>query len=321
MTIRAQLKSFVVLAFLSGSAGVWLPPAAADERCPGRRFNIESVGRGISPYIALTAGGRTGLFLLDYGSTQSSLVREGVAKAASTPSRFVAAPFSLPSFASGRFRVSTYDMDDQQRGSQAGVVGTDFLSLLTADFSFRDSGSDVVLSASSCDPATLKARGMIAVRQDGFFSSDVTTLDAATPNVPVLYVDIGGVTVPAQIDTGYDDRILPPSIDINDALYDKLIAKGVALQPTRRIAVATCDGTAVRDVYAAPQTKIMLQTRDGRAIGSVNGASLIRKTVNGCGGIAEMHAPAAQLGMAIIRKLGSVVFDPKAGIVWVAVQR
>jgi hypothetical protein len=43
---------------------------------------------------------------------------------------------------------------------------------------------------------------------------------------------------------------------------------------------------------------------------------LILKQANGCGGIAEMAAPAAQLGASFLQLFGAVVFDPKNATVW-----
>jgi hypothetical protein len=196
-----------------------------ETRCPGERFDIAVVQGGKSPYIELSAAGRKGLFLLDYGTTHSSLARRAFPPNA-TPSDakgrsdIVLDDFSLPTFSSGRFWLFDYRRLEEPRGGQLGIIGTDFLSLLNADFSFRDGHADVVLSAAPCGHAELRARGLIPVRQTGFFSRDLQTLSAKTPNVPVLFVNVGGVFAVAQIDTGYDDRVSPPSIDINEALYD-----------------------------------------------------------------------------------------------------
>jgi hypothetical protein len=285
-------------------------------RCPGERLDIKTISGGTSPYVELHAGRRTGSFLLDYGTTQSSLARDFVRRDASSASDSVVENFSLPTFASGQFLLSDYGRLDQPPGGQLGTVGTDFLSLLTADFSFRGGRGDVILSAQSCDPNMLRARGMVPVRQRGFLSSDLKTVDSAMPNVPVLFLKIGGISTFAQIDTGYDDRAFPPSIDINDALYEKLVASGVALTSRGEASIATCRGIATNNVFATP-TVISLQTDEGRNIRPLVGAVLIRKKANGCGGIADMRSPAAQLGMSIISGFGAIVIDPRAGIVWI----
>ncbi|HEY8128771.1 MAG TPA: hypothetical protein VIF39_08690, partial [Hyphomicrobium sp.] len=277
----------------------------------------QTVTGGTSPYIQLTAGNKRGSFLLDYGTTQSSLSRD-VVQSGAEGGDIAIDNLPLPSFPSGRFKVAKYWIADQPPGGQIGIIGTDFLSLLTADFSFRSGHGDVVLSAEPCDPDVLRKRGMIAARQRGFFTSDLRKLGPATPNVPVLFLDIGGVSVPAQIDTGYDDRNIPPSIDINETLYEKLVSAGIPLTLEGEGTVATCGGVTTNEVYAAPQTRISLKTDGGREIRQISGASLIRKIVNGCGGIADMQKPTAQLGASIISGLGSVVFDARSELVWVA---
>ena len=299
-------------------------PASADSqfatgnlRCPGQRFEITVAPGGTSPYVALRAGQRIGSFLLDYGTTQSSAARDIFSGGTADKAEVDIDDFSLPTFSVGRFWLADYRLRQEPHGGQIGIVGTDFLSLLTADFSFDASGSDVILSALPCDHAALQARGLMPVRQDGFFSRDLRMVDVRMPNVPVLFIKVGGVFAVAQIDTGYDDRVFPPSIDINEALYDKLVSAGVALRHKGEVSIATCHGIVTNDFYEISQADVSLRTDDDRAIRSVAGAILIRKKSNGCGGIADMASPAAQLGMSIIASLRTIVFDTRAGLVWV----
>lgn len=295
-------------------------PVEAD-RCGGERFDLLRVPGGHAPYIALRLDGRAKSFLLDYGATVSSLTADAFQSGAAAGGKVTLQNFSLPSFPTGRFDLRRYWTARQPPGGQFGVIGTDFLSLLTADFSFRDgSGGDVMISDKPCDADGLIARGLIAVRQAGAFSGDTRRLAPGTPNVPVLYLRVGGMTVPAQIDTGYDDTEYTPSIDINEALYRQLLATGNALKRRGESATSTCEGTATREVYEAPGTAITLNADDGRIIRALENVKLIRKTANGCGGIANMQAPAAQLGASIVSALGTIVVDPKSETVWVAPQ-
>jgi hypothetical protein len=130
-------------------------------------------------------------------------------------------------------------------------------------------------------------------------------------------IKIGGVATWAQFDTGYDDGSLRSSIEINDALYDRLMAAGVPLHWDGDLRVSTCNGFATRQVYDMPDGEITLRSDDGHEILKLTDAKFIRKTVNACGGIANLTTPAAQLGASVIARLGSVVFDPKSEIVWV----
>jgi hypothetical protein len=148
-------------------------------RCEGQRYDVMTVPGGRSPYIKLEADGRRGSFLLDYGTTQSSLSQNAFQKPSSGDGKFLLNNFSLPTFKSGSFDVRVYRLTVPPPGGQLGIIGTDFLSLLTADFSFHDGTYDVVLGGKSCDRDLLRKRGMIPVRQTGFFSSDPGHVDAS----------------------------------------------------------------------------------------------------------------------------------------------
>jgi hypothetical protein len=291
---------------------------ATPPRCEGQSFDLVTAPGGRSPYIRLAADGHTGPFLLDYGATTSSLSRDVFQAEPAGGGKVVIDTFSLPSFPRGQFDQAKYAIDPAPHGGQLGVIGTDFLSLLTADFRFRDGGGGVVIGAKPCDPDLLRARGLIAVRETGFFSSDPQRVAMGRGNVPVLFLRIGAVSAWAQIDTGYDDRESPPSIDVNEAFYRELSASGLALKRAGDSHVATCEGGQTREVYRAPADSIVLATDSGREIDELADVALIRKAANGCGGIANLFEPAAQLGVSIAVRLGTVVFDPWSEVVWVA---
>lgn len=293
--------------------------AHAGPRCAGEVFAIARAPGGYAPFIRLTAGGRTGAFLLDYGSTSSSLARSGSEAADAT---HAATSFSLPTFASGRFSLAAHGGLQSPPGGQIGMVGTDFLSRLTADFVFREAtGSDVVLGSASCNADVLRQRGMVGIAQAGHFASDLARVRGDRPNVPVLPLRLGGITVPAQVDSGYNDSVLPPSVDINEALFQQLQGTGVALRQVRQLRVATCDGAELREVYHAADLRAALVDAEGRTILRLDGLALVRKSPGGCGGIGSMATPAAQLGASILWQLGEIVFDPKAETVWVPAGR
>jgi hypothetical protein len=128
---------------------------------------------------------------------------------------------------------------------------------------------------------------------------------------------LGGVATYAQIDTGYDDARLRPAIDINEALYQKLLASGVVLQRDGSVDVATCDGRGSVDVYRSAGLSAGIETETGLPIAAIGDVHLIRKPANRCGGIGTRSEPAAQLGVSILHRLGDLVIDPRAGLVWV----
>jgi hypothetical protein len=303
----------IVLAILALAlpAGFW--PCFAQEPCPGQRYPLSYAQGGSAPYIGLEADGRSGKFLLDYGATASS-VSNAVFQAPGASIRIER--FSLPSFSGGNFALRRYDLTWQPPGGQLGIVGTDFLSLLSAHFEFAAAVPSVTLSSRPCDGAVLSAQGFAAVPQAGFFSADPAQVNKSRSNVPVVFLRIGQVRAWAQLDTGYDDRSFQFSIDINGALFKRLQDGGVPLVQAGSIAVSTCDGTEMRDVYTVGGGNAALETGAGAEIERLGSFYLITKPKNSCGGISAASEPAAQLGASFLKLFADAVFDPKSGQVW-----
>ena len=287
-------------------------PALADSdppACSGQGFPITHVPGGASPYIQLTAGGVTGAFLLDYGATSSTLSSRAFPAAGGSPRRL---PFNLPGFSSGLFAMTTYGFGEQPPGGIIGVVGTDFLSLLNVRFR----GDVVYLSPNPCPPDALRAAGFIPISQEGFFSSKPAP-DARYANTPILRLRLGGVRTWAQFDTGYDGLSDRPSIDINQAFYDRLIASGVRLQALPDAQITTCVGSETRHVFLAPGSSLAIEDDAGAQLVEIPDFRLLLKPRGACGGIAGLDIPAAQLDASFLRLLGEVVFDPFAKTVWI----
>ncbi len=277
--------------------------------CGGTRYELGGLRNSPTPAIALTVAGVSGPFLLDYGATLSSLS----ADAFSGPAGSVkTAAMSLPSFEQGDFELASYAQPLQGAKQRLGIIGTDFLSLLSAQFT----GNAVHLGAQACNPRALSARGLVPVAQTGFFSSDVSKVGSGRPNVPVVFLRLGDVHAWGQIDTGYADSVYPYSVDINEALYDRLVAGGVKMARTADIGVWTCEGQESRRAYVAEGSALALENERGERIVETGRFHLIVKPPNGCGGIAAMATPAAQLGASFLKLFGTIVFDPKNETVW-----
>lgn len=309
-------KAFLPIAAIAGLAcalalAVFMETRdhAGEALCGGQRYEISRLRNGVTPYIALTAEGVPGQFLLDYGATRSSLSADTFAGTAGSDK---AATISLPSFEKGAFRLARYDQPVQTATRQLGVIGTDFLSLLTAQFS----ASSVYLGDHPCEAKALGARGLVPVSQSGFFSSDLSTIKSGLANVPIVYLSLGGVRAWAQIDTGYADTVYPRSVDINEALYDRLAGSGVRLERLRDLGVWTCEGRESRRVYAVRDSALRIENEQARPIVQTDSFTLIVKPANSCGGIATMGEPAAQLGASFLKLFGTIVFDPKSATVW-----
>jgi|APFre7841882630_1041343.scaffolds.fasta_scaffold06744_1 hypothetical protein len=307
--VRKACLSISAITILAVAVTVKIGDHGREALCDGRRYEKSALPNGASPYIRLSADGISGQFLLDYGATRSSL--SASAFAASDGSVRNAA-LSLPSFEGGNFDLRHFDMPLQPAGRQLGLIGTDFLSLLSVQFT----GSAVFLGAQPCQPSALRSRGLIPIAQKGFFSSDRSMIDVGLPNVPVVFLRLGEVQTWAQIDTGYDDIVYTHSVDINEALYERLVTNGIRLERFADISVSTCEGRESRHVYTAEGRSLVIETDEAKPIVQTETFHLILKPANRCGGIGAMTIPAAQLGASFLQIFGTVVFDPRSGTVW-----
>jgi hypothetical protein len=275
----------------------------------GRPYARVGVPNGTSPYVELTADGKTGPFLIDYGATLSSL------SAAAFPGREGAVrttAISLPGIDEADFHLARYDLLVQPEQGQLGVIGADLLSRLTVQLT----PSEAVLGAEPCRPEALVARGFTPVGQNGFFSSDPPKVDHRRPNVPVVFVRLGDVRAFAQIDTGYEDAVYARSIDINQALFERLVESGIKLDGIADLDIWTCDGHERWPVYRVKDRAFAIENEQGKPIVRADDFHLIVKRANGCGGIAEMTESAGQLGASFLQLFHAIVFDPKSATVW-----
>jgi hypothetical protein len=277
--------------------------------CGGRLYARIGVPNGSSPYVELTVDGVTGPFLLDYGATSSSLSAEAF------PGRngsIRKAAISLPGIGSADFRLASYDLLLQPKKGQLGVIGDDLLSRLTVELT----QSTVYVGEEPCRPEALAARGLTPVAESGFFSSDPAKVRAGLPNVPVVFLRLGAIRAWAQIDTGYEDSVYLRSVDINQALFERLARSGVKMDRIGDIDIWTCEGHERRPVYGIEKLSLRIENEQGKPIVETRDFHLIVKPANACGGIADLAEPAAQLGASVLRLFGAVIFDPRAGTVW-----
>jgi hypothetical protein len=301
IALLALALSFAVL------AQSWGTDAGA--LCGGDRYALQGPPFGPAPTIQLAADGVEGAFLLDTGATQSSLSAEAFPGPEGSVRN---ASISLPSFERGNFLLVDADAPSRSGGRRLGVIGTDFMSLLSAQFS----GGAVYLGDRPCEAKALRARGLVPVSEKGFFSSDPSTIGAGLANVPIVYLRVGEVRAWAQIDTGYADTVIPHSVDINEALYDRLVASGVRLERAADIGVLTCEGHESRRTYAVRDNALAIENERGQPIVETDSFRLIVKRANGCGGIGALTTPAAQLGASFLKLFGTIVLDPKSATVW-----
>jgi hypothetical protein len=307
--VRKVCLSISAITILAIAVTVRIGDHDREALCGGRRYETSAVANGASPYIRLSADGISGQFLLDYGATRSSLSANAFAASDGTVRK---ATLSLPSFGAGNFDLRRYHLPLQTAERQLGVIGVDFLSLLSVQFS----GNAVFLGAEPCQSTALREHGLAPIAQTGFFSSDHSKIDRRLPNVPVVFLRLGEVHAWAQIDTGYEDIVYTHSVDINEALYERLTNSGVELERFADVSVWTCEGRESRRVYTIRDHPLVIENEQAKPIVQTENFHLIVKSANGCGGIGAMTVPAAQLGASFLKIFGTVVFDPRSGTVW-----
>jgi hypothetical protein len=307
--VRTLSLSLAAIAFPIIGFGMDIEKTDPGALCGGRSYARISVPSGASPYVELAADGVTGPFLLDYGATRSSL---SAAVFSGPDGSIKTAAVSLPGIERADFHLARYYLMLQPGKGQLGVIGDDLLSRLTVQLT----ESTAFLSTESCRPEALLAQGLTPVAQNGFFSSDPSKISAGLPNVPVVFLRLGDVRVWAQIDTGYEDFVYSRSVDINQALFDRLVASGAKLDRVEDIDIWTCDGREHRPVYRVRGRPLTVEDQEGKKIVETEEFHLVVKPANSCGGIADMKEPAAQLGASFLSLFGAVIFDPRNTTVW-----
>ena len=295
-----------------------------------------------------------GDFLVDFGANSSSIDLRGFQTTTPPTPSFCAGDASAPgascSFAYfdffgpwGTVTLTTADYGVLLSSyRQSGILGTDFL----ANYPFTlDYANTRILRGSKtafCSDTELLAAGFAPLSTAGFFVSDPSKLrplsdvlvsgDAAVtrgfvvPNVPTVPVTIGGVAALTQLDTGYDDRVLRHSMNINTALLNALLLKDRAMltrSPEDDLFLTTCvPGLSQKaEAYRLRDgTPVDFLVQEGGQVGRRDEGNVVFvKDPTGaerCGGIDTWTVPAAQLGASFLVDAFAVVFDPLTSRVW-----
>ena len=288
------------------------------------------------PYTPVRVQGRTGFFVVDLGADGSAISPgtflpgrgDGPRPMAGSTDRFEGVEFFGP-WGPLRLRVQDHSTI---RGPipQAGLIGTDLLAghIVTLDYAqgllHRSS------PATFCSDAALQQAGFASLSSRDYYGTAGAPLrcpaaprGSGCPNIPTIPVRIGRSLAVAQIDTGYDDGLHPPSLNINRAWLMELQAAGVNPQrwPEADLSLSTCAGRPELVLaYRLPQGQALeLVGSDGRAVRRLEGVTLFLKDTplgaRRCGGIGTWSQPAAQLGANAVND-GTLVVDPFTRRVW-----
>lgn len=280
------------------------------------------------PYATVGVGGAEGAFLVDWGTTFSTIDPSGFSPFSPTPVPGTTDQWDDFSFFGPWARVVLPVRDYSAFADpirQAGILGTDFLALhpYMVDWTARRLGR----LDPGCPGEVLAAAGLTALSTAGYYARDLSTLAPGVPNVPTVPVRIGRAEAPAQIDTGYDDALAGPALNINRAFRDRVAPDDLVRAPELDLVLTTCVPGVVEPVLAhrlADGVAVELVAEDGVAARREPGAIVFVKdtpaAANVCGGIGTWPDPAAQLGVSFMARAGRVVFDPVRSFVWISRQ-
>ncbi|WP_437947436.1 hypothetical protein WME98_42755 [Sorangium sp. So ce296] len=316
----------------ASGAGAGGAPLADLQGCHGEKRPL--VISSQMPYAVARVGAAEGHFLLDFGTTASTIDPQGFAggvvpePVAGSADRFADFDFYGPW---GTVRLTVQDHSGiQGTVRQAGILGTDFLSLHAFTLDFEDGAVYRADAGALCPDEILRAEGMKPLWTAGYYSSDLAAVQAGFPNVPTVPARIGAAQAVAQLDTGYDDAVYRRSVNINRAFLAAIEAAGIDLEPVPEAAMSlsTCvpgqaeQVSAYRILRGAP---FELVSTDGSAAVAAQDVMLFLKDTppeaRQCGGIGTWSIPAAQVAASFYADARRLVFDPVTSRVWMGTPR
>jgi hypothetical protein len=302
-----------------GSTGAF----AFDTVCPGSAIPLD-VSVAATPHVRRQLAGRSGNFLVDTGASASSVDGATFSLMPGSTAQLVGSTF--PTITGGSFAVFDWSRAPAPPGGLAGVIGTDFLSLRIAEFHYDARDPYLGVTELRCPPRQFEEAGFTAISQEGYYSADPTRLRPNTLNIPVIFVRVGSVIAPAQIDSGFSETgSVRGVVQVNEALFAGLRNAGIAMIPFTevRFSITDCRGSAVTPaLWQLKGVPLQIATREGNALFAYEEPLLeVKPTPTACGGIATTSEPMGQIGAEFLRRWGTVVLDPFNEQVWLKAAR
>ncbi|MCB1172679.1 MAG: hypothetical protein KDK39_03895 [Leptospiraceae bacterium] len=282
----------------------------------------------LMPYARVQLQQFSGNFLIDFGTTRSTIDLAGFQSGRPVPLPGSPDQYSGFQFFGPWQKVTLLARDHSrvQGIRQAGILGTDILS--TAIYTLDYSRGRIYQADPQgfCTPAQLVDAGFAAVSTAGSYTRYPERLQGLfRVNIPAIPVQIGGISAPAQIDSGYDDRLFRYALNINQAWYTALQRAGIQLieNPAADLRLSTCV-VGVREnikAYTLPSGSFFaIEALDGRLLMRNTTVHVFLKQTPPeaarCGGIGTWQFPAGQLGASILMAAQKVILDPFQSRVW-----
>lgn len=281
----------------------------------------------LMPYTEVSVNGFKGYFLIDFGTTTSTIDINSFSDGIPLPVNNTTNQFnSFDFFGSwGKVNLKLQDHSNIQGIQQSGILGTDFLSLNIFTLDYANKKIYRSTPQQFCDDNALISKGFKPVSSAGYFSNDLKKLNNdCTPNIPTIPIKIGVVNAVAQIDPGYDDNLFRHAININRAFFKAIQDANIQLieNPNANFVLSTCTSVDEKVIaYTLPkEISFAITATDGTAILVNEDVHIFLKqtplAAKSCGGIGTWQIPAAQLGASFLVDAQKVIFDPFNAKVW-----
>lgn len=284
-----------------------------------------------TPYAKVKIQNFEGWFLVDFGTTSSTIdpnnfINGKPVPFAGTANNFKNFNFFLD-YDSVTLNVQNHsNIKGLQNFKQAGIIGTDFLSLNIITIDYQNKKIYRSNKANFCSNDFLLKSGFKATSSTGYYSNDLVKLNnKCVANIPTIQIKIGNISALAQIDTGFDDSKFRHSLNINQAFFDSLKDAGIILieNPSANLTLTTCIGNEMEPVLAfrlPPNVSFSVTDINGMPILVHSDINIFLKqtplSAKSCGGIGTWQIPAAQLGSSFLYDTKKVIFDPFDSKIW-----